>query len=180
MRPPDGRPYYGGVKDHVRFDAARKRSFLDILALSGRPATAARKVGVSERVVQRHRKEGDDLYDSQFAEDYESSMQLYRELLAAEVHRRAVEGVEEPVFYQGRVAVDKEGRPVGIVKFSDAMLALLIKRHDPSFRERQVIEQHNVNVNAALNDLEKLSPESRRKLREILEAEDGQSAAEVS
>lgn len=167
------------MKDPVRFDEARKRSFLDILALTGRPATAARKVGVSERVVQRHRKEGDDYYDSKFAEEFEASMQLYREMLAAEVHRRAVEGVEEPVFYQGRVATDKEGVPVGVRKFSDRMLELLIKRHDPSFRDRQVVEQHNINVNAALDDLEKLSPESRRKLREILEAESGESPPEV-
>lgn len=180
MRPGAGRAYHGGVKDPVRFDEARKRSFLDILALSGRPATAAKKVGVSERIVQRHRKEGDECYDSKFAEEYEASMQLYRELLAAEVERRAVEGVVEPVFYQGRVATDKDGVPVGVRKFSDAMLALLIKRHDPSFRDRQVIEQHNVNVNAALNDLEKLSPESRRKLREILEAESEQPPPAVS
>lgn len=169
----------GGVKDPVRFDEARKRAFLDILALTGRPAEAAKKVNVAHGTVGRHKNPKDQFYDSKFAEEYEASMALFREMLAAEVQRRAVEGVEEPVFYQGRIATDKEGRPVGIRKFSDAMLALLIKRHDPSFRDRQIVEQHNTNVNAALDDLKKLSPESRAKLREILEAEGGQPAPDV-
>lgn len=167
-------------KEPVRFDEARQRSFLDILALTGRPAEAARKVGVSSSIVARKRSPKDELYDSKFAEEYEQSMALYRDVLAAEVQRRAVEGVEEPVFYQGRVATDKEGRPVHIRKFSDAMLAMLIKKHDPSFRDRQVVEQHNVNVNAALEDLAQLSPESRKKLREILEAEGGESPSALS
>jgi len=159
-----------------RFDAERKRAFLDILALTGRPAQAAQKIGVALRTVESHRSRRSQQYDEEFAIAYDESMELYREILQEAIHRRGVEGVEEPVFYKGRPATDAEGNPVGIRKFSDAMLALHAKRHDPAYRDRQIIEQHSTNVNAALEDLSKLSPESRRKLREILEDEGGSTS----
>lgn len=59
------------------------------------------------------------------------------DLLEKEAHRRAVLGVDEPVFYLGKEVVDKVGNPVRVKKYSDPLLVQLLKANRPEkFRER--------------------------------------------
>ncbi len=147
---PDGKPF--------TFD--RKLEFCEHLAKHGRKNEAAIKVGVSRRTVNEHIRK-----DAIFAANVENAMECFRELLLAELHRRAVSGVVMPVYYKG-VRVDQDGE---MRQFSDRLLELYIKRHCPEFRDHSVVTNTNLNMDAGLADLEKLTPEQREALRKLLD-----------
>ena len=65
-----------------------------------------------------------------FAAQWDEAMQVAVDALEAEARRRAVEGVDEPVYYKGQL-IDT------IKKYSDNLLITLLKAHRPEkFRER--------------------------------------------
>ena len=78
--------------------------------------------------------------DKEFAEEWDSAVAEATDMLEAEARRRAVDGFEEPVFYQGAV--------VGAVrKYSDRMLELLLKGHAPEKYKDRVQHSGDVKVN---------------------------------
>ena len=74
--------------------------------------------------------------DVEFADAFEEARKCGLEVLKDEAHRRAYEGVNEPVFYQGEEVAH-------VRKYSDVLLMFLIKQADPSYRERGVLELAN-------------------------------------
>lgn len=68
-----------------------------------------------------------------FAQAARVAQEEARDRLVAEVRRRAVDGVEEPVFYQG-VEVSR------VRKYSDLLLMFLLKQVDHSFRDNHRVE----------------------------------------
>jgi hypothetical protein len=54
----------------------------------------------------------------------------YRELLAAEVHRRAVDGIEDAQVFQGKLTGDVK------THYSDRLLELHVKAHCPEYRDK--------------------------------------------
>jgi hypothetical protein len=158
-----------GANLGVDFTDARKKQFCEALLVNhGNRLAACRAIGVHRMTVTRHLKE-----DPDFLELFEETMEVYREQLVAEVHRRAVEGTLKPVFFQGRRAFDRDadGQEIdaSIREYDTALLIMLVKRHCPEFREKQVVENRNVNMDMGLKDIEELSEEERQKLRELLE-----------
>jgi len=103
-------------------------AFLAHLAETGILSDAAAAAGVDRSNVWRRRQE-----DAEFAQAVEQALDMAADKLEAEARRRALEGVEEPV-YQG-------GQQVGTrTVYSDSLLALLLKgRRKKVFAER--IEQ---------------------------------------
>lgn len=76
--------------------------------------------------------------DSEFHDAFEEARTCGAEILKDEAHRRAHEGVEQAVWYQGEVA--------GYVqKYSDTLLMFLIKQADPSYREHFQVDHGNAN-----------------------------------
>lgn len=73
--------------------------------------------------------------DPEFAEAWLLALEAGNDVLEAEALRRAVDGVDEPVFTQ-------KGELAGHVrKYSDTLLALLLKAHLPEkFRERSEVK----------------------------------------
>ena len=68
------------------------------------------------------------------------AIDFYRERIQETIHNRAIEGWDEPVFYQGR--------PVGSIrKFSDRLLELQAKRFCPEYRDRSEVD---VNVSGGV------------------------------
>jgi hypothetical protein len=61
--------------------------------------------------------------------------------LHAEAWRRAHDGVNKPLVWQGEISKDASGKPITIKEYSDSLLAMLLKRHDPSFRDSLSVEQ---------------------------------------
>lgn len=106
-------------------------AFITKLAQHGNVSYALNGAGIKRAWVYEKRAK-----DAEFAEAFEDARRCGLEILKDEAWRRAYEGVEEPVFYEGE-QVDH------IRKYSDVLLMFLIKQHDPSYRERFEVEHGN-------------------------------------
>ena len=77
--------------------------------------------------------------DPAFAAAWDAALDQAADTMEREAFRRAVEGVEEPVY--GRVAKDSDGEIGRITKYSDTLLIFLLKGARPEkYRERQQVE----------------------------------------
>lgn len=94
-----------------KFTDGVKEIYLKELAATGLRVKSAHTCGVTMLTVRNHL---DD--DPEFAEAYEEALDTYKETVRQEVHRRSIEGWDEPVFYQGRQALvqlfDDDGKMV--------------------------------------------------------------------
>lgn len=89
----------------------------------GNASKALKAASLARSWVYAKRRE-----DTDFALAFDEARKCGLEVLKDEAHRRAYEGIDKPVYYQGEeVAVLKE--------YSDTLLMFLIKQHDPSYRE---------------------------------------------
>lgn len=137
------------------FRPERRATYLSVLQATGEKVLARAEVGVHGWTVSKLRES-----DPKFREAEEEAMRLYRAGIAEEIHRRAIDGVKEPIYWQGKV--------VGwIVRYSDTLLKFHAKRHIPEYRDSLKIDQKTaVSGSVDLRDLRDLPPEER----EILEA----------
>ncbi len=113
-----------GVAPIRKFTDELKERFCQKLAKCGLIAKSAHAIGVSHRTIEEHRKK-----DPEFLAAFKQALALYRDRVEQEVHDRAIEGWEEPVFYQGKQTSTK------LVK-SDRLLELHAKRHIPAYRDK--------------------------------------------
>ena len=122
------------------FSEGLKAAFLDTLRETANVTVAARSVGITLGTAYKHRKD-----DALFAERWEEAINEAVDMLEAEAHRRAFQGTEEPVFYQGC--------EVGYVrKYSDPLTMFLLKAHRPDkYRERSEVKQE-ISGGMQLND----------------------------
>lgn len=105
-------------------DRAREK-FLTLLRVNGNVSESAAGIKVSRTALYEERKD-----DKTFAAAWDEAVEEAVDKLEGEAWRRAVEGWEEPVFYEG----EECGR---VKKYSDRMLELLLKGHRPEkYRER--------------------------------------------
>lgn len=133
----------------TKFDADAKRRFLlfyEEFGLMGQGAAAA---GVCYNTVMDHLEK-----DEQFAFDFSNSRQRYRDKIEAEVHRRAIEGVErlltcgkgliwgpsptetEEIEVNGVRKVVPKQVPMTERVYSDQLLTLLARRHIDEYKDR--------------------------------------------
>ena len=99
--------------------------FLSILADNGGIVSdACKAVGVARRSIYDKRDA-----DPQFKADWEQAVDRGVDILEDEAKRRAAEGTEEPIFYQGEIVAT-------IKKKSDYLMALLLKGHRTRYKER--------------------------------------------
>lgn len=99
--------------------------FLAAFAATGRLGTACRAVGLGNQALENARERFPD-----FDEAIDEAYQEFTDRLHEEAVRRAVDGWDEPVFYQGEV--------VGYIRRkSDRILEMLLKAHIPDkFRDK--------------------------------------------
>jgi hypothetical protein len=98
----------------------RMQNFLHALVLlGGNSAAACRHLKMSTRTPQVWRKT-----HAEFARAYDEAAEESVGMLVDEAHRRAFEGVLEPVFYQGVVSGH-------VRRYSDALLMFLLKGYKP-------------------------------------------------
>ena len=109
-----------------KFTPLRQEKYLAHIRENGLVNKAAASVGVCPETVRAYRKR-----NPEFKALEQDARDDYTERLIAEANRRAVEGVPNDVFYQG----EKVGE---VQKYSDRLLELLLKRNDPTFREKNV------------------------------------------
>lgn len=128
----------------------KKRHFLKALAETGNVSEAARKARLDRSNAYQIRR-----LDQAFADAWDDALDMAVDILEAEARSRAVEGVEQPRFHQGRIC--------GTVrKYSDSLLMFLLRAHRPeTFREGR---------DAGSEDLERHLKGAKEKLAARLEA----------
>jgi hypothetical protein len=124
--------------------------FLGALRVSGNITAACAQTGVGRRTVYSRRDS-----DQDFAAQLHDAIEESTDLLEQEARRRAHDGVDEPVVYQGElmgtwvkggmvVAQGTPGAalvPLTIKKYSDQLLVQLLKAHRPEkYRERYEVQ----------------------------------------
>lgn len=152
-----------GVSARTRRTIQRTREemcarFIDELRKRGNVTDACRVAGFERRSTAYEWRNA----DPEFAAQWEEALDEASDLLEKEAWRRAVDGVQEPVI--GRVGKDEDGiltgpdgKPLYIRKYSDTLMALLLKAHKPEkYRERQDI---TANVNANVKGYVGISPD---------------------
>lgn len=97
-----------------KFGDLEKMKFLDILSLHGNKSRACRAVDISLSTMKRHMKE-----DPAFAEAVEDCLESVADDLEQEAMRRAVQGVEEKIYYGDREIGTK-------TVYSDSLLKTLL------------------------------------------------------
>lgn len=122
-----------------------EKAFLAQLRLTGVVTTACNVAKIGRVTVYEHRQN-----DPEFARAWDEAREMAADRLEQEAIRRAVDGTNKPVFFQGEI--------VGFEKeYSDTLLVLLLKAHKPDkYRERS-----DVRINLA-----QLSDEELRLLAE--------------
>ncbi len=114
------RPDWQRSKKLVRFIAQLKQH--------GNVCKACKGAAVSRAWVYDKRDA-----DEEFAEAFAHAKAIGLEALKDEAHRRAFEGVLEPLTYQGEVFDH-------VRKYSDVLLMFLIKQADPTYREHHQVD----------------------------------------
>lgn len=131
-------------KDRPRRALTRKgtwvKPFLKSLAEYGVVTYAAEAAGVSKTAVHNRRQR-----DEKFARAWDIALEKATDVLEKEAQRRAVQGVDEPV-YQG-------GKQVGsITRYSDTLLIFLLKANRDKFRQANmppmIANQNNLTINS--------------------------------
>jgi len=156
-----------------RINDVRKIAYLAAFAITGKVKLSARIAGVSYYTIRMWRGDaGDNIpQDAElFCRLEEQSEELYQELLLEEVDRRALEGVEEDVYFQGKVVGSKR-------VYSDNLLMFRVKGIMPEYRSGATNvninsdESGEINVNFTLPDMN-----SEIKNREIIDVGGGGDA----
>lgn len=108
----------------VRTDKAREQ-FLETLAVACNVSEACRAAGIGRRTAYQWRED-----DEAFALEWDGAIEEAVDKLEREAWRRAHDGVEKPVTYQGKITDT-------YLEYSDRMLEILLKAHRPEkFVER--------------------------------------------
>lgn len=113
------------MANRTKFTSKKREEFLAVLSEGASVTAAAAKVGMSRRGMYDARDA-----DEEFKKAWDDAVEQGTDLMEDEGHRRAIEGVKEPVYYQGA--------EVGYVrKYSDTLLIFFLKARRPDkYRER--------------------------------------------
>lgn len=116
---PDESPSFPEISD------PKKRAYLVALCRTARFGAAAKVAGVDVRTAYNWRQK-----DPEFAAAENTALDIGGRLAEDEAWRRATEGVEEPVYQQGRLVGTKR-------VLSDTLLIFMLKgAHPQKYRER--------------------------------------------
>lgn len=102
----------------IRTNRAREK-FIDTLRDSCNISESARAAGIARSAVYEWRDA-----DAGFAQEWADAEQEAADKLEREAWRRAVDGVDKPISYQGEITATYK-------EYSDRMLEILLKAHRP-------------------------------------------------
>lgn len=124
-----------------------QEAFLKAYEKTANILTAAEQVGIDRKLVYYWLE-----HDEQFGFAYNLADNAANMNIEAEIHRRGVQGWQEPVWQMGQYC----GK---ITKYSDTLLIFYAKRRMPEYRDHQHIEHSgSIDINGAKESLlDKLS-----------------------
>jgi hypothetical protein len=167
----------------LTMSAARRRAFLDALSITGVVTDACRAAGVARKTAY-HWRYG----DSEFADAWDEAIATAADGLESEARRRAVDGVEEPVFHRGQLVFkrdadtgevlrDKHGEPIPatVSRRSDRLLEILLAAKRPEQFGRKSLDVNQRVENAPPQQMPRIEsiarampPERRERFIELL------------
>jgi len=112
------------------FNAARKKRFLEEYAKTALVVQSAAIANISCAAVLAHRKS-----DPEFQANYDLAYTTYCESIEKEIHRRAIEGWDKPVWHKGEMVGTE-------IRHSDRLLELYAKRHIAAYRDKVDVSGH--------------------------------------
>jgi len=142
-----------------RMSLAKKRLFLRAFAARGIVLDGCKAAQVSRGVLSHWRE------TEWFELLFQAAMDEAADRIEAEAHRRAGDGYDEPVIWQGMLStvVDAETgmeKPLVVRKYSDALMQTLLKGSNPSkYRENHHV-QHEASAGGVLIVPAAIDPES--------------------
>ena len=156
----------------VRVLNFKQRVFLAVYAELGNVRAAARAAKVARRSHYYW------LEQSEYAVTFASVREEAMDLLEGEARRRAVEGVEEPVIYRGKLCYQKEldpetgemrttGKLLTTRRYSDTLLIFLLKAARPEKYVRWLGETARPVAAPPRADLTRLNEDQREQLKEL-------------
>lgn len=150
-----------GRRFHKKSEKLRVQSvFLEALARGEKAADAAKEAGVGRRTCYRWRTE-----DPEFAAAWQKAIKSPKCELELEALRRAVRGVEKPVYRGGEV--------VGhVTDYSDSMLMFLLKAHYPEKYDPKHTATHNDSTALPAFEIEGARDALKRKFAEVTEPQE--------
>lgn len=134
-----------------RTQRARRAAFLKEFARIGNITRACEASGLGRTTHYDWLKE-----DPAYREQFELAEEEAADRLESEARRRAEEGFDEYVVSGGKLIYGDDGTPLLQRRYSDALMALLLKAHKPDkYRDRQQVEHSGEvrTVQALLSDL---------------------------
>jgi hypothetical protein len=141
---PDSMTTYARVRRPGQHLTAEERkvaqeTFLKSFALTANVRAACMKAGVSRETIYKWQE-----HYTEFGLRFRQASEDANDLIRAELFRRAVQGVDEPVVSSGKLVYteDERGQKKMLTRkvYSDQLLSLLAKARMPEFRERQRVE----------------------------------------
>lgn len=115
-----------------KFTAEAQERYLDVLRRTGRKMDAARAAGIQYETARHYINK--NIF--QMADRVEEAMESYRDLVEAEIHRRAIEGVPTPII-GGK---DRDEIITYVQTYSDRLLEFHARRHISAYRQSQQID----------------------------------------
>lgn len=119
MKRAPGRKTRNSVQPNTRGKGVWDKAFLTALAHNGVVTYACEAAGIGRRTAYDRRET-----DTEFAAAWEDAVEEARDRIEAEAIRRAVDGYDAPVWYQGElVGTNRE--------YSDSLMQLVLKGNKP-------------------------------------------------
>ena len=121
----------------------QKENFLVLLKETCNVSKSAELAGFAAKTAYNHRDK-----DAEFREKWDAIEIEVKDKVEGEIWRRGVEGIDKPIFYQGK--------PVATVKeYSDRMLELLARGHMPErYGDKAKVELTGANGAPLLDPME--------------------------
>lgn len=110
-----------------KFTPEVQELFLQVLEDTASPKQAAHACGISRTLAFEYKRS-----DLEFRRRWEQAIEVAMDALLDEAYRRACIGVEEPVIYQGQLAMTRDPqtgdeRPLTVRRHSDRLLEVMLK-----------------------------------------------------
>lgn len=150
-----------------KFTPKMQELFLQVLEDTASPKQAAQVCGISRRLAFEYKQN-----DLEFRTRWEKAIEVAMDALLDEAYRRACIGVDEPVIYQGQVAMTHdaktgEERPLTVKRHSDRLLEVMLKfRYGDQMADRLKVKVDSVGLDA--NALLSMPAEERAQLSALL------------
>lgn len=129
----------------VRPDRARDE-FIAVLAQSCNVSAACRAAGIGRSTAYQWREAEPD-----FAARWKEAEEEAADRLEAEAWRRAVDGIDKPIVYQGEITDSHK-------EYSDRMLEILLKGHRPEKYVDRIKAEHSGSVPVTFNFIRQPEP----------------------